>query len=44
MEQIKSVIDLMNFLENIKYGWMDINQNIYLDTEKGFKKICFIET
>ena len=38
MEQIKSVIDLMNFLENIKYGWMDINQNIYLDTEKGFKK------
>ena len=43
MEQIKSVMDLINFLEDIRYGWMDIEQNIYIDTEKGFKKkICFI--
>ncbi len=38
MEQIKNVIDLMHFLEEIEYGWMDIDKNVYLNTEKGFKK------
>ena len=38
MEQINNVMDLMNFLENIEYGWVDIDKNIYINTEKGFKK------
>ena len=38
MEQINSVMDLMNLLEDVEYGWMDINKNVYLNTEKGFKK------
>ena len=38
MEQINNVIDLMNLLEDVEYGWMDINKNVYLNTEKGFKK------
>ena len=38
MEQINNVMDLMNVLDEIKYGWMDIDQNTYLSIDKGFKK------
>ena len=38
MEQINNVMDLMNFLNEIENGWMDIDKNVYLNTEKGFKK------
>ena len=45
MEQINNVMDLMNFLNEIENGWMDIDKNVYLNTEKGFKKkICIIKT
>ncbi len=38
MEQIDNVMDFMNFLEDIEYGWMDIENNIYVNVDKGFKK------
>ncbi len=38
MEKINNVMDLMNLLETIENGWMDIDKNIYINTEKGFKK------
>ena len=38
MEQINNVMDLMNLLDDIEYGWMDIDKNRYINTEKGFKK------
>ncbi len=38
MEQINNVMDLMNLLDSIEYGWMDIDKNTYINTEKGFKK------
>lgn len=38
MEQIENVMDLMAYLENVEYGWMDIDKNIYINNEKGFKK------
>lgn len=38
MEQVNNVMDLMQFLENIENGWMDIDKNVYINTEKGFKK------
>ena len=38
MEQINNVMDLMNVLEGIEYGWVDIDKNKYINTEKGFKK------
>ena len=38
MEKINNVMDLMKILDTIEYGWMDIDKNVYLNTEKGFKK------
>ena len=38
MEKINNVMDLMNVLDTIEYGWMDIDKNVYINTEKGFKK------
>ena len=38
MEQITNVMDLMNLLDTIENGWQDIDKNIYINTEKGFKK------
>ena len=38
MEQINNVMDLMNLLDTMEYGWTDIEKNTYVNTEKGFKK------
>ena len=38
MEQVNNVMDLLNMLEEIQHGWIDIDKNIYINTEKGFKK------
>ncbi len=38
MEKINNVMDFMNLLDTIEYGWVDIDKNIYINTEKGFKK------
>ncbi len=38
MEKINSVMDLMELLDTIENGWMDIDKNVYINTEKGFKK------
>ena len=38
MEQINNVMDLMNLLDTIENGWQDIEGNVYINTEKGFKK------
>lgn len=38
MEQINNVMEILTQLETIENGWMDLEKNIYKDTEKGFKK------
>ena len=38
MEKINNVVDLMNLLDTIENGWQDIDRNVYINTEKGFKK------
>ncbi len=38
MEQVNNVIDIFKILENIENGWTDLENNIYRDTDKGFKK------
>ena len=38
MEQVNSVIDILNKLDGIQYGWCDIDKNIYKDIDKSFKK------
>jgi len=38
MEQVNNVIDVLTKLNNIEYGWMDIDKNIYKDNDKSFKK------
>lgn len=38
MNQVKNVMDILNALEGIEYGWMDIDNNTYITTDKGFKK------
>lgn len=38
MNQVKNVIDILNSLEGIEYGWMDIEKNTYLSADKGYKK------
>ena len=35
MNQVKNVIDILNSLEGIEYGWMDIEKNTYLSADKG---------
>ena len=38
--EIKNPQDVYNFMnDNIKYGWIDINGNIHLNTMKEFRKI-----
>jgi len=44
MEQVNNVNDILNALKDIKYGWMDIEKNIYLDADKGFKKKYVLST
>ena len=40
IEEIKTPRDVYQFMdENIKYGWIDINGQIHLDTMKEFRKI-----
>ena len=40
IEKIKTPQDVYLFVdENIKYGWIDINGQIHLDTMKEFRKI-----
>ncbi|MDE5539445.1 MAG: hypothetical protein K2J20_03040 [Bacilli bacterium] len=38
MEQVNNVMEILNKLSDIEYGWMDIDKNVYKDSEKGFKK------
>lgn len=38
MKQVNDVIDILNNLEGIEYGWCDIDKNVYKDVDKGFKK------
>ena len=38
MNQVKNVIDILNSLEGIEYGWMDIEKNTHINTDKGYKK------
>ncbi len=44
MEQITNLEEFSKTLENIKYGWLDINKNIYYTDEKGFKKKYTLST
>ncbi len=38
MEQINDVMEIFTKLESVENGWMDLEHNVYRDTEKGFKK------
>ena len=38
MKQVNNVIDILNSLEGIEYGWMDIEKNTHLNADKGYKK------
>ncbi len=38
MKQIDEVKQILEDLNGIEYGWMDIEKNIYLNQDKGFKK------
>lgn len=38
MKQVNNVMDILNALEGIEFGWLDINKNTSTDKEKGFKK------
>lgn len=44
MEQVNNVMDVLNALNGINYGWMDIDKNIYVDPDKGFKKKYVLST
>ena len=40
IEEIKSPEDILEFMnQNIKYGWIDIDNNKHYDTMKEFRKI-----
>ena len=38
MEQINNVLEILEKLQDIETGWMDIDKNIYKSIDKGFKK------
>ena len=38
MNQVKNVMEFLNSLEGIEYGWMDIEKNTHINTDKGYKK------
>ena len=38
LEQVSNVLEIFSKLQGVEYGWMDIDKNIYKDSEKGFKK------
>lgn len=38
MEQVNNVMDIFTQLESIENGWMDLEKNVYVNVEKGFKK------
>lgn len=38
MEKFNNVEEILDYLKDIKFGWSDIDKNIYTDPEKGFKK------
>ena len=39
-QDIKSPIDLYNFMEeNIKYGWLDVNNEEHVGNMKNFRKL-----
>ncbi len=38
MEQVNNVMDILEKLKGIEYGWMDIDKNVYKNVDKGFKK------
>lgn len=44
MNQVKNVIDILNSLEGIEYGWMDIEKNTHLNADKGYKKNYVLST
>lgn len=44
MEQVNNVMDILNALNGINYGWMDIDKNVYLEADKGFKKKYVLST
>jgi len=44
MNQVNNVVEVLNSLSDIKYGWLDIDKNIYLDESKGFKKKYVLAT
>lgn len=44
MEQVNNVMDILNQLETVENGWMDLEKNIYKNVEKGFKKKYILST
>lgn len=44
MEQVNNVMDILNVLEGIEYGWSDIEQKTYQTQDKGFKKNYVLST
>ncbi len=44
MEQVNCVMDILNVLEGIEYGWSDIEHKTYQTQDKGFKKNYVLST
>ena len=45
IDNIKTPKDILNFMdENIKYGWLDINNEEHIGNMKGFRKLYRIST
>lgn len=44
MEQVNNVMDIFTKLEGTELGWVDLENNIYKDQEKGFKKKYILQT
>lgn len=38
MKQVNNVTEILNALEGIEYGWMDLEKNTHVNQDKGFKK------
>ena len=38
MKQVQSVNELLEFLQNIDYGYMDMDKNVNHEIDSGFKK------
>ena len=39
IEDIKTPKDILSFMDNIKYGWLDINNNEHIGNMKDFRKL-----